>query len=79
VDIIIRNIPDALLTALRRRAAAHGRSVEDEVLDTLRNSLQPTRRLSFSQFAAEAGAEGRATPAEAAAMVREDRDERRRA
>jgi plasmid stability protein len=37
--ITIRNIDDALKSRLRIRAAAHGRSMEDEARDSLRAAL----------------------------------------
>jgi plasmid stability protein len=74
VDIAIRGVPDSLADALRRRAAQHHRSVQEEVLGILRASMPERRRPTFSAFVAKGRAKGLSTPAEAAAMVREDRD-----
>ena len=79
VDISIKGVPDSLAEALRRRAAEHRRSLHDELVGILRASVAQERTLTFSAFVAEARAEGFSTPAEAAAMVREDRDAGHRA
>lgn len=50
-SITIRDVDIGLEHRLRQRAAAHGRSVEDEVLDILRRSVvppQPPRNLARS-------------------------------
>jgi len=74
VDISIKGVPDALAEALRRRAAEHNRTVDEEALGILRASLSDRPRLTAREFLAEGRATGRGTPAEAAAMIREDRD-----
>jgi len=74
VEISIKGVPDALAEALRRRAARHNRSLDDEVVGILQASLAERRELTFAEFVAEARADGIGTPAEAAAMVRQDRD-----
>lgn len=38
-DLVIRNLDEATARKLRRRAARHGRSVEDEVREILRKEL----------------------------------------
>lgn len=44
--ITIRNLDEALKERLRRRAAANGRSMEDEVRELLRSALaEPERRV----------------------------------
>lgn len=40
-SITIRNLDDALKATLRIRAARHGRSMEDEVRNILRDALTP--------------------------------------
>ena len=74
VDISLRDVPEALAERLRHLADAHNRTLEAEVVEILQASVKAKRLLSFTDFAAEARAEGRSTPAEAAAMMREDRD-----
>ena len=74
VDISIKGLPDTLAQALRRRAANHHRSLDQEVVGILEACLTEGRKRTFSGFVAEARARGMSTPAESAAMVREDRD-----
>ena len=74
VDIAIKGLPDALAEALRRRATEHNRSVDEEVVGILEASLTARPKLTAREFLAEGRATGRGTPAEAAAMIREDRD-----
>jgi plasmid stability protein len=52
-QLIVRNLADELIQALRRRAARHGRSAEAEHREILRETLGPevTRR-SFKAFLA---------------------------
>lgn len=41
-SLTIKNVPDALLRALRARAASHRRSLNSEVLHCLESLAQPT-------------------------------------
>lgn len=68
------SIPDALADALRRRAAHHQRTVDEEVVGILEATVTEKPSLTARQFLAEGRATGRGTPAEAVAMIREDRD-----
>lgn len=43
--LTIRNLPDAVHRALRRRAALHDRSTEAEVRAILEDAVRPDRRL----------------------------------
>ena len=74
VDLSIKGLPDALVEALRRRAAQHNRTVDEEVVGILQASVAEKPTLTARQFLAEGRATGHGTPAEAAAMIREDRD-----
>ncbi|MBM4036837.1 MAG: hypothetical protein FJ291_34315 [Planctomycetes bacterium] len=74
VDISLKCVPDSLAQALRRRAVRHHRSVQEEVLGILRATVFDERPITFTAFVAEGRAQGISTPAESAAMVREDRD-----
>jgi plasmid stability protein len=40
-QLIVRNLPEELVLALKRRAASHGRSAEEEHRDILRSTLLP--------------------------------------
>ena len=39
-QLVVRNLEDALKERLRRRAREHGRSMEEEVREILRNALK---------------------------------------
>lgn len=50
-QLIVRNIDDELVRALKRRAADHGRSAEAEHREILREVLRgDEQRLSFDDF-----------------------------
>jgi plasmid stability protein len=52
-QLIVRNIDDELVRALKRRAADHGRSAEAEHREILREVLRgDEQRLSFDDFLA---------------------------
>lgn len=74
VDISIKGVPDTLAEELRRRAAEHNRSLDEEVVGILRDSVAKRQEATFTEFVAEGKARGGGSPAESTAMVREDRD-----
>jgi antitoxin FitA len=43
-QLVVRNIEDALKERLRRRAKQHGRSMEEEVREILRNAVKDDDR-----------------------------------
>jgi plasmid stability protein len=51
-QLIVRNLSDDLVFALKRRAARANRSAEEEHREILRAALQGTRRRSFAQLLA---------------------------
>jgi plasmid stability protein len=51
-QLIVRNLSDDLVLALKRRAARANRSAEEEHREILRAALQGTRRKSFAQLLA---------------------------
>jgi plasmid stability protein len=76
-SLSVRNLDDALILGLKRRAARHGRSAEAEVREILRQALAEEPEGSFEDLAAEMRAltaGRRHTPAER--LLRESRDER---
>ena len=77
VDISIKGIPDVLAEALRRRAAEHHRTVDEEVLGILEASLGHERQLTPKELLDKVRAMGLHTPSESVAIIREDRDGRR--
>lgn len=73
----VRNLDDDLVQRLRRRAARHGRSVEAEHREILRQALSAEVDPSFGDLAAEMRAltaKRRQTPSET--LLREGREER---
>ena len=74
VDIAIKGLPDALVEALRRRAAEHNRTLEEEAVAILEAALPKAGTRAFSEFVAKRRASGPRTPSESVAMIREDRD-----
>ncbi|MEC4591253.1 MULTISPECIES: FitA-like ribbon-helix-helix domain-containing protein [Nitrospirillum] len=75
-QLLVRQVDDEIVTALKARASAHGRSVEAEHRAILEQVLRPTAG-DFAQRAAEFRRQtaGR-TPIDTAALIREARDER---
>jgi antitoxin FitA len=51
-QLLVRNLPEELVLALKRRAARANRSAEEEHREILRIALQGTRRRSFAQLLA---------------------------
>jgi plasmid stability protein len=49
-QLIVRNLPDELVLALKRRASRFSRSAEEEHREILRAALLTTRRKSFAQL-----------------------------
>jgi plasmid stability protein len=50
-QLIVRNIEDHVVAALKRRAAQHGRSAEAEHREILRQALaRPEERMPFDEF-----------------------------
>jgi plasmid stability protein len=73
----VRNLDDQLVARLKRRAARHGRSVEAEHREILRQALSGESEPDFDRLAAELRAltgTRRQTPAET--LLREGREER---
>ena len=76
VTLSIKNVPDALASRLRKRAAANHRSLQGELLAILEDAVQPS--LTIDEFVELVKASGLRTPDESVAMIRNDRDGRRR-
>ena len=76
VTLSIKNVPDRIAQQLRKRAARNHRSLQGELMAILEQAVQPT--LTIEEFAAQVKATGLRTPDESVAMIRADRDGRRR-
>lgn len=73
----LRDVEDELIAKLQRRAARHGRSIEAEHREILRQALADEEQLSFDTLAGELRKLTRRqeqTPSEL--LLREGRDER---
>ena len=76
VTLSVKNVPDKLAERLRQRATRHHRSLQGELLAILEEAAQPT--ITIDELADKVRALGLRTPAESVAMIRADRDGRRR-
>src|SRR5947209_17597818 len=75
-NVLVRNLDDNVLKQLKAAAKAHGRSLQAEIHEVLRNAsarrLAETRRLSAQWLKRLRGS----TQSDSAALIREDRDTR---
>jgi antitoxin FitA len=76
VNLSIKGAPEELVEKLKRRAKRHHRSLQGEMMVILEEAVRAPDRLTVDQVLAEVRRIGVATPAEAAAMIRSDRDGR---
>ena len=76
VNLSIKNAPDDIVKRLRERAAKHHRSLQGELLAIIEEAVRRPRRLTPQEVLAEVRQLGLETPAEAAAIIRADRDGR---
>lgn len=51
-NLVVRNVDEGIVLALKQRAAAHGRSAEAEHREILRSVLQRPPRRSFAEVLA---------------------------
>jgi plasmid stability protein len=75
VNLSIKNVADEVAERLRERARRNHRSLQAELLALLEETTMGRRR-SVAEVLAAVRAEHLRTPAEAIAMLREDRDGR---
>lgn len=75
-QITIRNLDDAVLQALRRRAAAAGHSTEEEVRRSLTRAAGIERQSTKTRLAAVREALGKRQDDRSEELVRRMRDER---
>lgn len=76
-DILIRNVPEAVVRALTRRAELHGRSLDQEIALILREATRKTGHLSAARTAAairtRLATSGRSF-GDSVELIREDRE-----
>ena len=75
VNLSIKRVPERLVAQLRRRAAAHHRSLQGELLNVLEEAVHP-QRPTLSEVSAKLRRLGVKTPDEATEMIRKERDAR---
>jgi plasmid stability protein len=75
VTLSVKNVPKDLARRLRTRAARHHRSLQGELLAILTAAADSTSVRDLATLVARLGL---SSASESAAMVREDRDGRRR-
>lgn len=76
VTLSVKNVPSALADRLRKRAASNHRSLQGELLAILEEAARP--RLTVDEVAEIVKKLRLRGPSESAAMIRADRDGRRR-
>lgn len=75
VNLSIKNVPDEVAERLRERAERSHRSLQGELMTILTEAIgRRSEHWTIEEVQRRVAALGLATPAEAAAMVREDRD-----
>jgi antitoxin FitA len=74
-QVLIRNVDDAVLTALRERAAARGLSLEAELRDVLARAAGHPRADLAAEFAAVRAMTPKGRRRLAEDLVRDSRDE----
>jgi plasmid stability protein len=75
-DVLIRDVPDAVLDRLKEKAERRGRSLEEEVRELLVQATPPEpNRKGFHELAAEMRARYAGRPqTDTLELLREDRD-----
>jgi antitoxin FitA len=74
VTISIKNAPDELVARLKSQAKKHRRSLQGEVLAILEGAATPPSGRTLREVFEEVKQLGLRTPAEAADIIRADRD-----
>lgn len=74
VSLSIKDVPEDLVRALRRRAKQNHRSMQGELMIILQDAVQRPRPFQAMELLRRVRALGVSTPAESVQMIREDRD-----
>lgn len=75
-QLLVRNVPQDVVEALKRRAAKHGHSAEAEHRIILEEALRPGRSGFWQRAAALRKATRGRISTRSEALIRQDRDER---
>jgi antitoxin FitA len=78
VNLSIKGVSDDIAEQLRARAVRHHRSLQGELVAILEESVRGPKRLSPADLLEKIRGLGLRTPAEAAKIIRRDRDARSR-
>jgi plasmid stability protein len=73
-QVLVRNLDEGTVNALKARAATHGRSLEQELRLLLTEAAQPTRDDVVRAAATIRRLQSKPTSVDLEALVREDRD-----
>ncbi len=76
MNLLIKNAPTHIVERLRRRAERHHRSLQDELLAIIEEAAQESELSTPAEVLADVRRLGLETPAEAALLIRADRDRR---
>jgi antitoxin FitA len=76
INLSIKSVPDDIVERLRARAARHHRSLQGELLAIIEDAVRPPASLAPRDVLAQVRRLALETPAEAAAIIRADRDDR---
>jgi plasmid stability protein len=76
LTLSIKNAPDTVVQRLRERAARHHRSLQGELLAIIEAAAREEQPASPAEILAEVRRLGLQTPAEAADLLRAERDGR---
>ena len=73
-NLSIKKVPTKLVDRLRRRAKAHHRSLQGELLSILEDSVQEEETVTLEAILARMRRAGLRTPRESVSIIRKDRD-----
>jgi antitoxin FitA len=76
INLSIKSVPDDVVECLRARAARHHRSLQGALLAIIEDAVPPPASLTPRDVLAQVRRLALETPAEAAAIIRADRDDR---
>lgn len=76
VNLSIKNVPDHIAAQIRRRAVKHHRSLQGELVAILEETVAQGKMLTPGDFLEKLHAIGLKTPAEAARIIRKERNAR---
>ncbi len=76
VTLSIKDAPDDIVRALKRRAEKHHRSLRGELLAILEEAVRSPHAMTCRDELAEVDRLGVRTPREAASLIRKDREAR---